>query len=74
MEQSLIASPSGLFGDWENWGRGGLNSAVLPSPLNFPTPDNTKPPVLFGGKNDGGGEEKRKAEEAAGGEAKRVKT
>lgn len=75
MEQSLIASPGGLFSDWDNWGRGGLNSAVLPSPLTFPTPADAKPPMLFG-RNDGGGggEEKRKAEEMVGGEAKRLKT
>ena len=74
MEQSLIASPGGLFSDWDNWGRGGLNSAVLPSPLTFPTPSDAKPPVLFGGKNDRGGDEKRKADDVAGGEPKRVKT
>lgn len=73
MEQSLLASPSGMFSDWDSWGRGGLNSAVLPSPLTFPTPSDAKPPVLFGGKNEGG-DEKRKAEEIAGGEAKRLKT
>jgi len=73
MEQSLLASPSGMFSDWDNWGRGGLNSAVLPSPLTFPTPSDAKPPVLFGGKTEGV-EEKRKAEEIAGAEAKRLKT
>lgn len=71
MEQSLIASPGGLFSDWDNWGRTGLNSAVLPSPLTFPTPAEAKPPVLFGKSEN---EEKRKAEEIAGNEAKRVKT
>lgn len=73
MEQSLIASPGGLFSDWDNWGRGGLNSAVLPSPLTFPTPADSKPPVLFGGKSESS-DDKRKAEDAAGGEAKRLKT
>ncbi|KAK5088523.1 resistance to lethality of mkk1p386 overexpression [Lithohypha guttulata] len=73
MEQSLIASPGGLFSDWDNWGRGGLNSAVLPSPLTFPTPAESKPPVLFGGKNETG-DDKRKAEEVTGGESKRLKT
>lgn len=71
MEQSLIASPGGLFSDWDNWGRGGLNSAVLPSPLTFPTPADSKLPVLFGGKTEG--DDKRKAEDAAGGESKRLK-
>lgn len=74
MEQSLIASPGGLFSDWDNWGRAGLNSAVLPSPLTFPTPNEAKPPLLFGGKNESSSnDEKRKAEDAAGGDAKRVK-
>lgn len=74
MEQSLIASPGGLFSDWDNWGRGGLNSAVLPSPLTFPTPADSKPPLLFGGKTDVGGDDKRKADEMVGGDAKRLKT
>lgn len=69
MEQSLIASPGGMFSDWDNWGRGGLNSAVLPSPLTFPTPADAKPPMLFG-REEG---EKRKGEELAG-DVKRVKT
>ena len=52
----------------------GLNSAVLPSPLTFPTPNDSKPPLLFGGGKIEGSEEKRKADEVAGGDAKRVKT
>lgn len=74
MEQSLIASPSGLFSDWDNWGRNGLGSAVLPSPLTFPTPSGERPPNFFGKSEAGSSEEKRKAEEVAVGDAKRVKT
>jgi len=74
MEPSLISSPGGMFSEWDSWGRGGLNSAVLPSPLTFPTPADAKPPMLFGRGDGGGAEEKRKAEEIIGGEVKRVKT
>lgn len=74
MEQSLIASPGGLFSDWDNWGRNGLGSAVLPSPLTFPTPSGERPPNFFGKSEGPGNDEKRKAEEVAVGDAKRVKT
>lgn len=73
MEQSLIASPGGLFSDWDNWGRSGIGSAVLPSPLTFPTPSGERPPNFFGKSESNVNEEKRKAEEVAAGDAKRLK-
>lgn len=74
MEQSLIASPGGLFSDWDNWGRSGIGSAVLPSPLTFPTPSGERPPNFFGKSESNVNEEKRKAEEVAAGDTKRLKT
>lgn len=77
MEQSLIASPGGMFSNWDDWAKGGLNSALLPSPLTFPTPDGTKIPPLFGREKERDGkdtDEKRKAEESSNSDAKRIKT
>lgn len=39
MNNDLLPSPSNFFSEWFDGGRnGGVNSAVLPSPLVFPTP------------------------------------
>ncbi|KIW56797.1 hypothetical protein PV05_05426 [Exophiala xenobiotica] len=43
MNNDLLPSPSNFFSEWYDSGRnGGLNSAVLPSPLVFPTPSDTR--------------------------------
>ncbi|RMZ86973.1 hypothetical protein DV736_g5798, partial [Chaetothyriales sp. CBS 134916] len=79
MSNELLPSPSNFFSEWGDFGRnGGLNSAVLPSPLAFPTPAEVRNPGLFerssAGAGDGGGETKRKSGDGlVGEEAKRVK-
>jgi hypothetical protein len=73
MSNELLPSPGGIWGEW------GLNSAVLPSPLTFPTPNDGKGPSGLGlsavGREEGEGG-KRKGEEGLGpeGEGKRIKT
>ncbi|RMD42132.1 hypothetical protein DV735_g2977, partial [Chaetothyriales sp. CBS 134920] len=80
MSNELLPSPSNFFSEWGDFSRNGgsLNSAVLPSPLIFPTPAEVRNPGLFerssAGAGDGGGEGKRKSGEGlVGEEAKRVK-
>lgn len=48
MSNELLPSPSNFFSEWGDFGRGGLNSAVLPSPLAFPTPNDGKGPSGLG--------------------------
>ncbi|EHY53844.1 resistance to lethality of mkk1p386 overexpression [Exophiala dermatitidis] len=80
MNNDLLPSPSNFFSEWYESGRnGGLNSAVLPSPLVFPTPQDSKG-IGFGGRDGGGNEangEKRKGSvdlSEKEGDAKKVKT
>jgi len=75
MNNDLLPSPSNFFSEWYDSGRNG--SAVLPSPLVFPTPSDNRN-TGFGGRDvtsDANGE-KRKGEELVEkeGDAKKVKT
>ena len=71
---NLLPSPNGFY-DWDSFGKGGLNSAILPSPLTFPTPGNATSPSFersgAGLENSG---DKRKGSEERIGEAKKTKT
>ena len=58
MSNELLPSPSNFFSEWGDFGRNGLNSAVLPSPLTFPTPADARGPGF--GRDDGALGEKRK--------------
>ncbi|EXJ88313.1 MADS-box transcription factor, other eukaryote [Capronia coronata CBS 617.96] len=79
MNNDLLPSPSNFFSEWYESGRsgGGLNSAVLPSPLVFPTPQDSRG-LGFGSRdaaNEANGE-KRKGSVDQGekeGDAKKVK-
>jgi transcription factor RLM1 len=83
MNNDLLPSPSNFFSEWYDSGRNGLNSAVLPSPLVFPTPADSR--GLGFGSRDAAREaaseqangEKRKGSADLGekeGDAKKVKT
>lgn len=79
MNNDLLPSPSNFFSEWYESGRnGGLNSAVLPSPLVFPTPQDSRG-LGFGTRDtptEASGE-KRKGSVDHGekeGDAKKVKT
>ena len=75
VDNQLLPSPSSFYPDW-GFGRGGGDSNMLPSPLNFQTPVVGNGPG-FGSREEEGGEKKRKSPEIVGGEggdAKRIKT
>lgn len=83
MNNDLLPSPSNFFSEWYDSGRnGGLNSAVLPSPLAFPTPADARG-LGFGSRdaareagNDSNGEKRKGSVDLPDkdGEVKRVKT
>lgn len=78
MNNDLLPSPSNFFSDWYDSGRnGGLNSGVLPSPLVFPTPSDSRG-TGFGSRdaaNEAAGEKRKGSVELEKeGDAKKVKT
>lgn len=69
----LLPSPSAFYPEW-GFGRGGGDSNMLPSPLNFQTPVMSNGPSFL---RDEDGERKRKSPEGDGqevGNLKRLKT
>ncbi|RMZ76118.1 hypothetical protein DV738_g5092, partial [Chaetothyriales sp. CBS 135597] len=58
MSNELLPSPSNFFSEWGDFSRngGGLNSAVLPSPLIFPTPAEVRNPAPYIGLTVGSDE------------------
>jgi transcription factor RLM1 len=73
MSNELLPSPSNFFSEWGDFGRNGLNSAVLPSPLTFPTPDQTRG-SSFNSRDEAAGDKRKNSIEAESAEAKRIKT
>ncbi|EXJ78368.1 MADS-box transcription factor, other eukaryote [Capronia epimyces CBS 606.96] len=79
MNNDLLPSPSNFFSEWYESGRtGGMNSGVLPSPLVFPTPADSRG-LGFGGRdaaNEANGEKRKGSVDHAEkeGDAKKVKT
>lgn len=57
LADNLLPSPNNFFSDW-NFGRSGLDSAVLPSPLAFPTPANVTGPG-FGRADEAAGDKRK---------------
>lgn len=79
MNTDLLPSPSNFFSEWYDSGRNNLNSAVLPSPLVFPTPADARTGPGFGGRDgstDSSGEKRKTSVDMQDreGEAKKVKT
>ena len=79
MNNDLLPSPSNFFSEWYDSGRnGGLNSAVLPSPLVFPTPADARG-LGFGSRdaaNEANGEKRKGSLDLAEkeGDPKKLKT
>ncbi|RVX66350.1 hypothetical protein B0A52_09958 [Exophiala mesophila] len=72
MNNDLLPSPSNFFSEWYDNGR---NSAVLPSPLVFPTPSNDRG-LGFGSRdqaNESSGEKRKGSVDEREGDAKKVK-
>ena len=92
MSSELLPSPSNFFSEWGDFSRGGsgsLNSAVLPSPLGFPTPADARGPGFgrpeatgegvggeggVGGVGHSGDKRKSSTGPEGSGDGKRVKT
>jgi transcription factor RLM1 len=75
MSNELLPSPSNFFSEWGDFGRsGGLNSAVLPSPLTFPTPAEARGTSLASREGEGNGDKRKNSVEAESQEVKRIKT
>ena len=88
MSSELLPSPSNFFSEWGDFSRGGsgsLNSAVLPSPLAFPTPADARGPgfsrqestgdgVAAGAVGPTGDKRKSSTGPEGSGDGKRVKT
>ena len=73
VNENLLPSPSSFYPEW-GFGRSGPDSALLPSPLPFPTPIAPSASQGFGrGESENLGE-KRKGSEERIGEQKKVKT
>jgi len=72
VNENLLPSPSSFYPEW-GFGRTGPDSALLPSPLTFPTPINPTGPSFGRGDLENIGE-KRKGSEERLGDAKKVKT
>lgn len=72
VNENLLPSPSSFYPEW-GFGRSGPDSALLPSPLPFPTPINPSGPQGFG-RGDAELGDKRKSSEERIGEQKKVKT
>jgi len=79
MNNDLLPSPSNFFSEWYDSGRNTLNSAVLPSPLVFPTPADARSGLGFGSRdaaNESNGEKRKTSIDMQDreGDAKKVKT
>ena len=74
MSNELLPSPSNFFSEWGDFGRNGLNSAVLPSPLTFPTPGEARAGASFAPRDGDGNSDKRKNSVEESQEVKRIKT
>lgn len=77
MNTDLLPSPSNFFSEWYDSGRN--NSAVLPSPLVFPTPADARTGLGFSGRDgstDSNGEKRKTSIDMQDreGDAKKVKT
>ena len=69
---NLLPSPNGFY-DWDNFGK---NSAILPSPLTFPTPVGAMSSPSFersGAHLESLGDKRRSSEDRLG-DAKKMKT
>lgn len=79
MNNDLLPSPSNFFSEWYDSGRNPLNSAVLPSPLVFPTPADARSGLGFSNRdasNESNGEKRKTSIDMQDreGDAKKVKT
>lgn len=75
MSNELLPSPSNFFSEWGDFGRnGGLNSAVLPSPLTFPNPAEARGASFASREGEGSGDKRKNSVEADSQESKRIKT
>ena len=75
MSNELLPSPSNFFSEWGDFGRnGGLNSAVLPSPMTFSTPADTRGASFASKEGESSSDKRKNSVEAETQDAKRIKT